>query len=190
MELLTRPWPWWVAGPLIGIMVPALLLVGGKAFGISSSLRHICAATIPSHIEYLRYDWRKAGGWNLAFAAGILIGGFLAGALLANPDPVAISDATRADIAALGFTDQSGLMPPELFTWSALTTLPGLTVLVLGGFLLGFGARYAGGCTSGHGITGLAALQKTSLVAVVGFFVGGLFVTHVVLPALFAGGAP
>ena len=185
MELMTNPWPWWISGPLIGIMVPGLLVVGGNAFGISSSLRHVCAATLPGRIEYLRYDWRKIGGWNLMFAAGIVLGGLIAGGVFANPDPVAISAATRADILALGIQDQSGLVPPALFSWSALLTFRGVVVLVVGGFLLGFGARYAGGCTSGHGITGLAALQKTSLVAVIGFFVGGLFVTHLVLPVLF-----
>lgn len=185
MELITNSWPWWVSGPLIGIMVPVLLVVGGKAFGISSSLRHVCAATLPGRIEYLRYDWRNIGGWNLMFAAGIVLGGLIAGGVFANPDPVAISAATRADILALGIQDQSGLVPPALFSWSALLTFRGVVVLVVGGFLLGFGARYAGGCTSGHGITGLAALQKTSLVAVIGFFVGGLFVTHLVLPVLF-----
>ncbi len=125
MELMTNPWPWWISGPLIGIMVPVLLVVGGKAFGISSSLRHVCAATLPGRIEYLRYDWRKIGGWNLMFAAGIVLGGLIAGGVFANPDPVAISAATRADILALGIQDQSGLVPPALFSWSALLTFRG-----------------------------------------------------------------
>ena len=184
LELLSEPWPWYVAGPLIGLMAPLLLLFVGKPFGISSSLRHICAATVPRGIEYFRYNWKQRGAWSLTFAVGVLLGGVIAGTLLLNPSPVAISEATNTDLAALGITDFNGLMPAELISWSSLGTLPGFIFIVVGGFLLGFGARYAGGCTSGHGITGLATLQVSSLVAVVGFFIGGLFITHLVLPLL------
>ena len=184
LDLLSEPWPWYVAGPLIGLMVPLLLLFVGKPFGISSSLRHICAATVPRGIEYFRYNWKQRGAWSLTFAVGILIGGVLAGTVLLNPDPVAISASTNSDLAALGIADFNGLMPSELISWASLGTVPGFIVIVLGGFLLGFGARYAGGCTSGHGITGLATLQVSSLVAVIGFFIGGLFITHLILPLL------
>ena len=115
---------------------------------------------------------------------GTLLCTFLAALLLENPDPIAISPATHADLAALGITDFEGLVPDDLISWSSLGTAPGLIVIVLGGFLMGFGSRYAGGCTSGHGITGLATLQKSSLVAVIGFFIGGLFITHLILPLL------
>jgi uncharacterized membrane protein YedE/YeeE len=185
LEILSGPWPWYVAGPLIGLMVPALLLLTGKAFGISASLQHVCAATLPGRAEYFRYDWKRKGLWNLAFVAGILLGGIVAGTLLASPEPVALSAATRADLTALGVDDFQGLAPDDLFAWSNLLTLPGLAALLGGGFLVGFGARYAGGCTSGHAITGLATFQKASLVATIGFFVGGLLVTHFILPLLF-----
>lgn len=185
LELLSAPWPWYVSGPLIGLMVPLLLLFVGKPFGISSSLRHICAATVPRGIDYFRYNWKKHGIWNLTFALGILLGGVIAGTLLWNPEPVAISAATHTDLTALGLTSFDGLVPTDLISWASLGTVPGFIVIVLGGFLLGFGARYAGGCTSGHGITGLATLQKASLVAVVGFFIGGLFITHLIYPLLF-----
>lgn len=181
---ISTTWPWYVAGPLIGLMVPLLLLLTGKAFGVSSSLRHTCAATLPSKADYFQYDWKSEGLWNLLFVAGILLGGFLAATVLGGDGPTGISAATKTDLQALGISDFSGLVPPELFSWSALTTGPGLVAILGGGFLVGFGARYAGGCTSGHAITGLATLQVPSLIAVVGFFIGGLFTTYVLLPLL------
>lgn len=187
-EVLAGPWPWYVAGPLIGLVVPVLLVFGGKVFGISANLRHLCAATpVPARVKpaFLRYDWRHAGLWNLVFVVGIGLGGFLSLALFGLPDTGAsIAEATRADLAALGLRDLSGLVPSELFSWEVLTSLPGLLTIVGGGFLVGFGARYAGGCTSGHAISGLADLQLPSLVAVVGFFAGGLLATYLLLPLL------
>lgn len=178
--------PWYVAGPLIGLVVPALLLFGGKMFGLSANLRHLCAATpAPSRLKpgFLRYDWRRTGTWNLVFALGIGLGGLLVALLVGVPDAGAhISAATRADLAALGVTDFSGLVPSDFFSWSTLLTPAGLLFVVGGGFFVGFGARYAGGCTSGHAISGLADLQAPSLVAVIGFFAGGLLATHFLLP--------
>ena len=186
MNLLREPWPWYVAGPLIGLMVPVLLMIGGRVFGISSNLRHICAAAVPCGIPLFTHDWKREGGWNLQFAAGILLGGFLAAAFLLEPGyTVAISPETQRDLRALGLRDLSGLVPAEIMGWGALTTHHGWLTLVVGGFLVGFGSRWAGGCTSGHAISGLAALQFPSLIAVVGFFGGGLFMTHVLLPFLF-----
>jgi uncharacterized membrane protein YedE/YeeE len=185
IEFLSQPWPWYVAGPLIGLIVPALLLYDSKQFGISANLRHMCAAVIPGRVEFFKYDWKKPGAWNLTFALGIVIGGAVAGFLLANPDPVAISEATVADLKALGVSDFSGLVPSDIFTWSSLLTVKGFVSLVVGGFLVGFGSRYAGGCTSGHAISGLADLQLPSLIAVIGFFVGGLITTFFVLPLIF-----
>lgn len=186
MNLLREPWPWYIAGPLIGLMVPLLLLIGGKPFGISSNLRHLCAATIPSGIRFFEYDWKREGGWNLLFALGILIGGLVATIMLL-PDnyAVAISTATQSDLRALGIDDLSGLVPQQLMGWQALTSWRGWVTLGLGGFLVGFGARWAGGCTSGHAISGLATFQLPSLIAVLGFFAGGLLMTHVVMPFLF-----
>jgi uncharacterized protein len=177
-------WPWYVAGPLIGLFVPALLVVGNRLFGISSNLRHVCAAALPSRAEYFRYDWRRSGGWNLAFALGILLGGIVVGMTAAPEGTMALAPAARTSIGALGVTDFSELVPRELFNWSSLTTLPGIVMLVGGGLLIGFGTAYAGGCTSGHAISGLADLQLPSLVATLGFFAGGLLGTWFVLPLL------
>jgi uncharacterized protein len=184
MEFLRQPWPWFAAGPLIGLFVPALLLAGNLVFGFSSNLRHLCAAVFPGRLEYLRYDWKGEGGRNLAFLAGTVVGGFVAVHFLGTPD-IALSDATRAALSALGLHDFSGLAPREVFSWTSLLTLRGFVLVVGGGFLVGFGTAYAGGCTSGHAISGLADLQLPSLVAVLGFFAGGLIGTHILLPFLF-----
>ena len=185
-SLLQEPWPWYVAGPLIGLMVPLLLLIGGKAFGISSNLRHLCAATVPSRIPFFQYDWRREGGWNLLFALGIVLGGFLAARVLLPPGyTVDISAATRQDLQALGLVDLSGLVPAEIMGWQALASWRGWLTLGVGGLLVGFGSRWAGGCTSGHAISGLAAFQLPSLIAVIGFFAGGLLMTHVIMPLVF-----
>ena len=181
---LAKPWPWYVAGPLIGLFVPALLLVGNRMFGISSNLRHACAVAMPGRVEFFRYDWRSAGGWNLAFALGIVVGGALAARVLDNGAIIQLSTATRTSLAGLGIHDMTGLVPRELFHWSALLTWHGLVMIIGGGFLIGFGTAYAGGCTSGHAISGLADLQPASLVAVLGFFAGGLISTWLILPRL------
>lgn len=161
-DLITEPWPWYIAGPIIGLFVPALLLLGNRQFGVSSNLRHLCAAVAPGGVDYFRYDWKRTGLWNLAFLFGIMAGGFLVAALVG---PLT-------------------LVPLDVFNWSSLLTARGFVSMVIGGFLVGFGTAYAGGCTSGHGVMGLATFQLASLVAVLGFFAGGLFCTYVILPML------
>ncbi len=184
-EVLTQPWPWYVAGPLIGLLVPFVYWYGGKKWGVSSTLQHMCAATVPGRIEYFQYDWWKKGAWQLAMAAGTVLGGFVGGRVLSAPDDVvAIAETTRADLAALGVTDFTGMVPSDVFAFESLLTLPGIVIILLGGFLVGFGARYANGCTSGHAISGLSNLQLSSLLAVVGFFLGGLISAHFLLPIL------
>lgn len=181
---LSEPWPWYVAGPLIGATVPLLLWLGNRSFGISENLRHLCAM-VPSRVSFFRYDWRAAGAWNLAFAFGIVLGAFVAAVLFANPDPLVVAEATQRDLAALGVETGGGLAPASLFSLAALGSWKTWAILLTGGFLVGFGARYAGGCTSGHAISGLANLQLPSLVAVIGFFAGGLAMTHLIFPLLF-----
>ena len=185
LEMISQPWPWYVAGPLIGLFVPLLLLLGGKQFGVSANLRHMCAATLPTKIDFFRYDWKKAGLWNLVFVGGIAAGGLIATTLLGTASGVIdLSASTAEALHDLGIRDFTGLVPSELISWSGLLSVPGLIMIVGGGLLVGFGARYAGGCTSGHAISGLADLQLPSLVAVLGFFAGGLFVTYFLLPIL------
>jgi uncharacterized protein len=184
VALSSASWPWYVAGPAIGLFVPALLIVGNRVFGVSANLRHLCSAVVPGKLDYFRYDWKRTGLWNLVFAAGILVGGFLA-SHWAGSQNVAISDETRLALTRLGIHDFSGLAPREVFTWSALLTRGGFVSVVVGGFLVGFGATYAGGCPSGHAVSGLADFQLPSLIAVAGFFAGGLIATHFILPLLF-----
>jgi uncharacterized protein len=181
---LLQPWPWYVAGSLIGLTVPALLILGNKAFGISSSLRHICAACLPGNIDFFNYDWRKES-WNLWFVGGIAVGGLIAGTLLKNPEPLVIAPDTVRALQELGVRDfTSGLLPADIFNWGNLFSVTGLLFFVVGGFLVGFGTRWAGGCTSGHAIMGLSNLQWPSLVATVCFMAGGIAMTHVGLPFL------
>lgn len=182
-EFLRNPWPWYVAGPLIGLTVPLLLLLGNKSFGISSSLRHVCAACAPANIPFFKYDWKKEA-WNLFFVAGILVGGILAAQFLLNPNPVSVNPKLAAEMAGYGINDYSGLVPAEIFSWSELLTGRGLIMIVLGGFLVGFGTRYAGGCTSGHAIMGLSNLQWPSLVATCCFMAGGFIMANLVLPSI------
>ncbi len=185
MQHISNVWPWYVAGPLIGLFVPALLLTGNKLLGISSNLRHVCSAGLPGRVDFFRYDWRRTGGWNLAFASGILVGGAVAGHFLGAGSH--ISPAAEQSLRALGIRDFTGLVPRELFHWGALATWQGVVMIVGGGFFVGFGTAYAGGCTSGHAISGLADLQLPSLIAVIGFFAGGLIATWLLIPRLLGG---
>lgn len=183
LEYIKQPWPWYVAGPLIGLVVPVLLLIGNKAFGISSSLKHICAACIPFNIPFFNYHWRK-DIWQLYFAGGILIGGYIAFYLLSVPQPVAISAEMTETLKQQGVKDFSTLLPTDIFSFKELLTLRGLIFTVVGGFLVGFGTRYADGCTSGHSIMGISTLQWPSMVATCCFMIGGFVMTWLILPFL------
>jgi uncharacterized membrane protein YedE/YeeE len=181
IEIIKQPWPWYIAGPLIGLTVPTLLLIGNKSFGISSSLRHVCAACIPANIPFFKYDWKKEI-WNLFFVSGIFFGGMIAAYLLANPNQVIVHPTLAIELEKYGITDFSGLVPVQLFNWSNVLTLKGFLMLVVGGFMVGFGTRYAGGCTSGHAIMGLSILQWPSLVATCCFMLGGFIMANFILP--------
>jgi uncharacterized membrane protein YedE/YeeE len=184
MTLASAPWPWYVAGPAIGLFVPVLLILGNRLFGVSSTLRDMCAIVLPGKVEFFHFDWKRKDLWNLLFVAGIPIGGFLAWHWTGSHS-IAISEQTRLALTKLGIHDFSGPVPSEVFAWPALLTVKGFVSIVVGGFLVGFGTAYAGGCTSGHAISGLANLQLPSLIAVLGFFAGGLIATHFILPLLF-----
>jgi uncharacterized membrane protein YedE/YeeE len=184
-EFLLSPWPWYVVGPLIGLTVPLLLLIGNKALGISSSLRHLCAMCAPAKVPFFQYDWRDHA-WNLFFVLGVFLGAVIAALGLNGVHAVDINPATREALVGLGITDFSGLMPADLFSWQALATdWRAWVFTVVGGFFVGFGTRYAGGCTSGHSIMGLSNLQWPSLVATCCFMAGGIFTTWVIFPLIF-----
>ena len=183
IEWIKQPWPWYVAGPLIGLTVPILLLIGNKTFGISSSLRHICAACLPANIPFFKYDWKKEV-WNLFFVAGIIVGALIITQFFANPDPVALNPKLVSNLQSSGINNLQGLVPAELFNWNSLLTLKGIILMIVGGFLVGFGTRYAGGCTSGHAIMGLSNLQLPSLMATISFMAGGFIVANLVVPLI------
>jgi uncharacterized protein len=186
---LSQPWPWYVAGTLIA-SVMVLLLYSGKHFGVSATLRAGCSAFGAGKLsDFFHFDWKKAQGWNLLFILGALIGGFLASTYLSSPEPMEIGQRTAEHVQSLGLSlpaDSknvgSGMLPAEFAQNDFVFSFKGLTLLILGGFFVGFGTRYAGGCTSGHAISGLSDLQLPSLIAVIGFFIGGLTMTYLLLP--------
>lgn len=178
---ISQPWPWYIAGPLIGLTVPALLILGNKNFGISANLRHICAACLPANIPFFKYEWKKET-WNFLFVIGILLGGVIAQAFLSNPNPIIIHPGLKTELASYGITDIDEMLPRQLFSWQDLFTPRGFLTMALGGFMIGFGSRYAGGCTSGHAISGLSGLQFPSLIATCCFFIGGLIMANFILP--------
>ena len=141
IEFIKEPWPWYVAGPLIGLFVPLLLIFGNKNFGISSSLRHICAMCVPMDIKYFKYDW-KSEKWSLFYVAGIMIGGFVGSQYLMDSEKVNISLNTVKDLKTLGVTDFSAYLPTDIFNWDEILSFKGLVFMVMGGFLVGFGTRY------------------------------------------------
>lgn len=181
MEFLSKPWPWYVAGPLLGLAVPLLLLIGNKTFGISSSLRHICAACMPAKIPFFQYNWKKES-WNLIFVGGVLLGGIISAVLLNNPDPVIVNPGLASELSTYGISNYNGLVPQELFNWNSLLSWKGILIIVGGGFMVGFGTRYAGGCTSGHTIMGISSLQWPSMVATAMFMIGGILMANLILP--------
>lgn len=181
MEQLTQPWPWWAAGIIIGLIVPALLILGNKHFGLSANLRHACAACFPANVKFFKYEWKKEI-WNFFFVGGIIVGAIIASTVLANPEPVKVAPELAAELQTYGITDYSGMVPAQLISWESLFSVRGFIMLVFGGFLVGFGSRYAGGCTSGHAIMGLSDLQWPSLVATIFFMVGGFLMANLILP--------
>ncbi|HKJ33749.1 MAG TPA: YeeE/YedE thiosulfate transporter family protein [Balneolales bacterium] len=187
IHFLMHAWPWYVSGPIIGLVVPLLLFLGNKLFGVSENLRHICAICNVGEINFFDYDWKSKGLWNLFFIGGTIIGGFLANNVFNGDGNIDISKKTVSSLQTMGIHNFNGLLPAQIFSWSSLTHPADIIILVAGGFLIGFGSRYAGGCTSGHAISGLADLQLASLIAVVGFFIGGLIMTYFILPFLLAG---
>lgn len=189
IEFISQPWHWSISGVMIALVM-FLLIYFGERFGVSSSFKAICSIGGAGRFaDYFKYDWKKHD-WLLTFAVGAMIGGAIGVTMLASPEPVQISSATANDLTKLGINvptenvEGRGFIPHDLLNFQTLATLKGFLLMVVGGFLIGFGTRYAGGCTSGHAITGLSNLQLPSLVAVIGFFIGGLLMTFVLLPLI------
>ena len=182
MDMIYQAWPWYVGGPIVALLMILLILLG-KSFGVSSNFRTMCSALgAGKNCEFFDFNW-KAQRWNLLVLIGAMIGGFIAVHFLSNDQIPAISSQTITDLNALGFESAGkAYAPTELFdVWN----FKNFTLLLIGGILAGFGTRYAGGCTSGHAISGLSDLQLPSLIAVVGFFIGGLIMSFLIYPLIF-----
>lgn len=184
MDFILNPWPWYVSGPLLALVM-ILLVYFGKTFGMSSNLRTMCTMLgADKFSDFFKIDW-KAQSWNLMVVIGAIIGGYVAVNFLSNDAVTNLNPKTITELSDLGFNHAgSTLVPNELYGFEFMS-IKSLIILIIGGFLVGFGTRYAGGCTSGHAITGLSSLQKPSLIAVIGFFIGGLIMTNLLLPLIF-----
>jgi uncharacterized membrane protein YedE/YeeE len=183
LEIIKQPWPWYVSGTAIALIMVTLLYFG-KSFGFSSNLRTLCTLTgAGKKVKFFDFDW-KTQKWNLLFLLGSVLGGMVASTLLKSEQPLQLSAATVHDLKTLGIRFDGQLEPEQLFGIHALS-VKNIMLMLVGGLLVGFGSRYAGGCTSGHAISGLSNLQAPSLVAVVGFFIGGLVMTHFLFPLIF-----
>ncbi len=184
IEFISQPWPWYVAGPLIALVMFGLIYFG-NSFGLSANFRNLCSVMgAGKSCEFFDFDWRKQT-WNLVFVTGTILGGVIASQFLSGNDTVAISQTTLEELQTYGMADAGvGMMPESIFNFQSLLSLKGIIMIIIGGFLVGFGTRYAGGCTSGHAISGLSDLQPASLLAVVGFFAGGLIMTWLILPSI------
>ena len=185
MEFITQPWPWYVGGPLIAFVL-FLTFYFGKAFGVSKSLETFCTIGGAGKIsDYFKVDLKERK-WSLFFVAGIIIGGFISSEFLMQTQAIDLNPETVKELADLGFANAgSSYLPEEIFSLESLLTVKGFLILIGAGALIGFGTRYAGGCTSGHAITGLSSLQFPSLLATIGFFIGGLIMTWFLIPLIF-----
>ena len=185
MEIITQPWPWYVSGPLIS-MILFLFFYFGKSFGVSTNLETICTIAGADKLsDYFKKDWRERD-WSLLFLVGLIIGGFISSTFLTPYGLDSINPETIKELETLGFTyNQNSYVPDELFSLNTTLTIKGFLLLLFAGILIGFGTRYAGGCTSGHAITGLSNLQLPSLIAVIGFFIGGLIMIWLIFPLIF-----
>ncbi len=184
MDWIYEPWPWYVAGPIIALVM-TLLLIFGKSFGVSSNLRTVCSIAGAGRLaDFFKFDWRKQI-WNLVFILGAALGGFFAHQFMTKNHAIDLNPETIEHLESMGIENAGESYAPEsIFGWEALSSWQGWLFLIIGGILVGFGTRYAGGCTSGHAISGLSNLQLPSLIAVIGFFIGGLLMTYFILPII------
>ena len=185
MDIILQPWPWYVAGPLIALVM-YLMFYFGEKFGVSSNLETLCAmGGAGKFVDFFKFDWRK-NKWNLVFVIGLIAGGYISDQWLTPDQSIDLNPQTVKDLSQIGFSNAGATyLPNEIFSIESILTVEGFLILLFAGILVGFGSRYAGGCTSGHGIVGLSSLSKESFIAVVGFFIGGLIMTWLILPYIF-----
>jgi len=185
MDFILKPLTWYVAGSLIALCM-YLMFYFGKKFGVSSNLETICAmGGAGKFVDFFKFDWRK-NRWNLIFILGLAVGGFISNQWLTPDQTIVLNPNTIQGLSEIGFTNAgSAYLPDEIYGISALFSIKGFIILIVSGILVGFGSRYAGGCTSGHAIVGLSSLSLESLIAVIGFFIGGLIMTWFILPYIF-----
>ncbi len=184
IEFVSQPWAWYVSGPMIALVM-FFLLWFGERFGVSSTLETLCSiGGAGKKFSYFNVDW-KTEIWNLVFVTGGIIGGYISVTILDSGIPFKLASETKSDLLNLGIQFDGELAPLSIFSWESLATIKGALIMVIGGFLVGFGTRWAGGCTSGHAISGLSNLQIPSLIAVIGFFIGGLLMTFLIFPLIF-----
>lgn len=185
MEMILSPWPWYVSGPLIAITMFVLLYLG-KNFGMSSNLRTMCTLCgAGKTVAFFNFDWRTQK-WNLMVMTGTIMGGFIAGNFLGKDQSPELNPKTVAQLETMGIHSAgTHYVPSEFFGADALQDPKVIVLLVIGGLLVGFGARYAGGCTSGHSISGISNLQVPSMIATAGFFIGGIIMIHLIFPLIF-----
>ena len=183
-NLLSSPWPWYVAGPVIGMMVPLLLYTGNKFFGASKNFEHFCAIALPEKVaqcsQRSNYNWRDYK-WSLFFVAGIVMGGALAGWVFTNPEPIKLTAAAQALMQSYGIQQGTEYAPAALYSLSPRN----IVLLLVSGVIIGFGTRYANGCTSGHCISGVAMMLPESVIAAMGIFGGGVIAAWLIVPMLF-----
>lgn len=177
-------WPWYISGFLIGAVMLTLIYFG-KTFGMSSNLRTMCTILgADKAADFFKFDW-KSQRWNLTVVLGAAIGGWLAVTFMSDGSGVNLNPQTVTELRQMHIDEPNGkLLPDTLTNAEALQSPKVLGILLIGGLLVGFGTRYAGGCTSGHAITGLSNLQLPSLIAVIGFFAGGLLMSWLLLPLI------
>jgi uncharacterized membrane protein YedE/YeeE len=185
MEFITHTWHWSISGFIIGLVMLSLIYFG-KTFGMSTNLRSICSMTgIGKRVSFFDWEW-KSQRWNLVVVAGAMIGGYVATHFLNDASNVSINPITIEKLKKIGIDiPNSKLLPNAVFGNDVLQSPKKIFILILGGLLIGFGSRYAGGCTSGHAISGLSNFQLPSLKAVIGFFVGGLIMVNFIFPLIF-----
>jgi hypothetical protein len=185
MNVFFQTWPWYVSGFLIGLIMLSLIFFG-KQFGMSSNLETLCSMSgLGKKVSYFNFDW-KTNKWNLMVVLGAMLGGFVAVNFMSDPTNVTINPATVYQLSTLGIDAPDGKLAPDALFGNQIFESPkSIFILLIGGILIGFGTRYAGGCTSGHAISGLSNLQLPSLKAVIGFFIGGLIMAHFILPLIF-----